>query len=110
MSYKIIPTEYFKQQVRILLKHYPHIKQDLRELHRMLKDDPKCGKPLGKKAYKIRLKSSDISKGKRGGYRVISYVNDETQKVRLLTIYPKPRKSTVSDEEIRLILKKEGML
>ncbi len=76
----------------------------------MLNECPKCGTPLGRKIYKIRLRSSDISKGKRGGYRVISYVNDETKKVRLLTIYPKPRKSTVSDEEIRLILKIEGML
>ena len=110
MNYKIIPTEYFKQQVRNLLKDYPHIRQDLKELHRMLKDNPKYGKSLGKKVYKIRLKSLDISKGKRSGYRIITYVTDENRKVRLLTIYAKPRKSTISDDEIRLILQREGML
>jgi mRNA-degrading endonuclease RelE of RelBE toxin-antitoxin system len=65
MNYKIIPTEYFKKQVRELIKDYPNIKRDLKELSRMLKEDPKCGKSLGKKVYKIRLKSSDIPKGKR---------------------------------------------
>jgi len=71
MNYKIIPTEYFKQQVRELQKVYPSIRRDLKELSAMLKEDPKAGKPLGKKVYKIRLKNSDIGKGKRSGYRVI---------------------------------------
>ena len=86
MNYKIIPTEYFKQQVRELIKVYPNIRKDLKELSRMLKQDPKAGKPLGKKVYKIRLKSSDIGKGKRSGYRVITYVIDKLKKVRILTI------------------------
>ena len=34
MSYKIIPTEHFKQQVRILQKDYPNIRRDLKELLR----------------------------------------------------------------------------
>ena len=110
MSYKIIPTEYFKQQVRSYKKDYTHIRQDLKELHRMLKDNPKSGKPLGKKVYKIRLKSTDISKGKRGGCRVINYVVDKSKKIRLLTIYAKPKKSSISDDEIKLILQKEKIL
>jgi len=86
INYKIIPSEYFKQQVRELAKVYPGIRRDLKELSAKLKKNPKAGKPLGKKIYKIRLKSSDIGKGKRSGYRVISYVIDELQKIRLLTI------------------------
>ena len=110
MSYKIIPTEYFKQQVRNFKKDYTHIRRDLKELHRMLKDNLKSGKLLGKKVYKIRLKSTDISKGKRGGFRVISYVVDKSKKIRLLTIYAKPKKSSISDDEIKLILQKERIL
>ncbi|MCK4487628.1 MAG: hypothetical protein KAU38_12825 [Desulfobacterales bacterium] len=87
MSYKIIPTESFKAQVRTLQKKYPRIRQDLKELNQRLKQNPKSGKALGKGVYKLRVKSSDISKGKRAGYRVISYVTDELEKVRLLTIY-----------------------
>jgi mRNA-degrading endonuclease RelE of RelBE toxin-antitoxin system len=110
MNYKIIPTEYFKQQVLELKKVYPGIRKDLKELSAMLKENPKAGKPLGKKVYKIRLKSSDIGKGKRSGYRVISYVIDELQKIRLLTIYAKPRKANISDKEILAILKKEDII
>ena len=109
MNYKIIPTEYFKKQVRELIKDYPNIKRDLKELSRMLKEDPKCGKSLGKKVYKIRLKSSDIPKGKRSGYRVITYVIDESKKVRLLTIYAKPRKANISDKEIINIMQQEDI-
>ena len=109
MSYKIIPTEYFKTQVRTLSKDYPHIFHDLKELSRMLKKNPKCGNPLGKKTYKIRLTNSDLSKGKRSGYRIISYVVNEKKKIRLLTIYIKSRKINISDNEIKLILQQEGL-
>jgi mRNA-degrading endonuclease RelE of RelBE toxin-antitoxin system len=110
MNYKIIPSEYFKQQVRELRKVYPGIRRDLKELSAMLKENPKAGKPLGRKVYKIRLKSSDMGKGKRSSYRVISYVIDEQQKIRLLTIYAKPRKANISDKEILAILKKEDII
>ena len=67
MSYKIIPTETFKTQVKTLQKKYPHIRKDLEDLSRRLKQNPKNGKALGSGVYKLRLRSSDISKGKRGG-------------------------------------------
>ncbi len=67
MSYKIIPTETFKTQVKTLQKKYPHICKDLEDLSRRLKHNPKSGKALGRGVYKLRLRSSDISKGKRGG-------------------------------------------
>ena len=55
-----------------------------KQLGIFLKANPKNGKPLGKKTYKIRLNSSDMKKGKRGGFRIITFVNDETKKVYLL--------------------------
>ncbi|MEW5766989.1 MAG: hypothetical protein AB1797_05090 [bacterium] len=110
MSYKAIPTEYFKKQVRILHKSYPHIKTDLLELSRILKENPKTGTAFGKGIYKIRLKSSDVSKGKSGGYRIITYVVDEEQKIWLLTIYLNPKKATITDEEIMWIIEREGLV
>jgi len=38
MSYKIIPTERFKTQVRTLQKEYPHIRQDLKDLSKRLQN------------------------------------------------------------------------
>jgi len=110
MNYKVIPTEYFKQQVRELMKYYPNIRKDLKELSRMLKENPKAGKPLGKKIYKIRLRSSDIAKGKRSGYRVITYVLDEQKIIRILTIYAKPRRTNITDKEIITILQQEDLV
>ena len=110
MSYKIIPTETFKTQVKTLQKKYPHIRQDLKDLSKRLKHNPKSGKALGKGVYKIRLGSSNLAKGKRSGYRIISHVTDEIEKVRLLTIYIKPSKATITDDEILSILRKEGLI
>ncbi len=64
MNYKIIPTEFFKQQVRNLGKTYPSIRKDLKELSTLLKKDPESGTSLGKHVYKIRLKSSDMDREK----------------------------------------------
>ena len=58
MSYKIIPTETFKTQVKALQKKYPHIRQDLKDLSKSLKHNPKSGKAFGNGVYKIRLGSS----------------------------------------------------
>ncbi len=110
MNFKIIPTEYFMQKVRELKKDYPSIRHDLKELTDLLHQNPKSGTPLGSKAYKIRLKNSDLKKGKSGGYRVITYVIDEIQNIRLLTIYAKPHKATITDKEIMTILKNENII
>ncbi|MGE5341496.1 MAG: hypothetical protein ACM3SY_08435 [Candidatus Omnitrophota bacterium] len=98
------------RQVRDLKKVYPNIKNDLKELTHMLKQNPRSGKHLGNQVYKIRLKNSDISKGKSSGYRVITYVIDELENVRLLTIYAKPRKVNITDKEIMTILKNENIV
>jgi len=57
---------------------------------------------LGKGVYKIRLGSSDLAKGKRSVYRIISYVTDAIEKVRLLTIYIKPSKATITVKDVVL--------
>jgi len=44
MSYRIIPTETFKTQVRTLQKKYPHIRQDLKDLSKRLMHAPRAGR------------------------------------------------------------------
>ena len=51
MSYKIIPTETFKTQVKTLQKKYHHIRQDLKNLSKRLKNNPKSGKALWVKEF-----------------------------------------------------------
>jgi mRNA-degrading endonuclease RelE of RelBE toxin-antitoxin system len=110
MSFRIIPTRRFKKDVLELSKSYPHIWSDLKELNRILYENERAGISLGSDIYKIRLRCSDIQKGKRSGYRVISYVKNEDQVVRLLTIYAKAKIGDVRKEEILQILKEEGII
>lgn len=110
MNFRIIPTRRFKKDVLELSKSYPHIWSDLKELNRILNENERAGISLGSDIYKIRLRCSDIQKGKRSGYRVISYVKNEDQVVRLLTIYAKAKIGDVRKEEILQILKEEGII
>ena len=58
-----------------------------------------------KNCFKIRMAISSKGKGKSGGARVITYfyINDET--VYLLSIYDKSDNESISDNEIRDLIK-----
>jgi mRNA-degrading endonuclease RelE of RelBE toxin-antitoxin system len=94
----------FKKDVKKLLKKNKRLRQDIDDLIQELLLNPSFGTSLGNNCYKIRLKDSSSTKGKRGGYRVITYLLEKNKKIILLTIYSKSAKSTVTDEEIRGIL------
>lgn len=53
--------------------------------------------------FKVRVKNSDIQKGKSAGYRLIYQVESATS-VLLLTIYSKSEREDISHNEIRSIL------
>ena len=110
MNFRIIPTNRFKKDVLELKKSYPNIWSDLKELTQLLKENERTGTSLGSNLYKIRLRCSDIQKGKRSGYRIISLVREEQKIVRLLTIYIKSRKEDIEKQEIIDILKEEGII
>ena len=54
---------------------------------------------------KIRLAISSKNKGKSGAARVISFVKIIDETVYLLSIYDKGEKETLSDKEIKELLK-----
>lgn len=80
-----------------------------------LLENPRTGKSLGNDTYKIRLKIKSNGKGKSGGARVISYLeseivgiveaSEEMMVVNLITIYDKAEKDTISDFELRELIK-----
>ena len=82
----IIPTSVFKRKVKELKKKYPHIDEDLRRLGQHLDQNPSYGIHLGSGIYKIRLRSTDRPKGKKGGYRVITFYSHKEDLLYLLTI------------------------
>jgi len=97
LNYNFLPTPTFERQIKHLLKKYPHLVEDLDNF----KEDFLKGKTRANaipgcsgKIYKARIKSTDIAKGKRSGYRLIYYLEENT--VILLTMYVKPEKKDIT--------------
>ena len=55
MNYSIIPIEKFKKEAKRLVKKYPSLKKELKELTSVLESNPTTGTSLGNNAYKIRV-------------------------------------------------------
>jgi len=70
MNYKIIPSDEFKKNVKVLQKKYRHIKQDIELFAEELLRNSFIGTELGSNIYKVRIKNRDNNKGKSAGYRI----------------------------------------
>ncbi|NEO26193.1 MAG: type II toxin-antitoxin system RelE/ParE family toxin [Kamptonema sp. SIO4C4] len=89
-------TPRFKRDIRTLAKRYRNIRSDLQPLIEQLQTRELPGDRISGTNYtlfKVRLKNSDIQKGKSAGYRVIYYLKNQEQII-LITIYSK---SDISD-------------
>jgi mRNA-degrading endonuclease RelE of RelBE toxin-antitoxin system len=99
---QIALTPRFKKDLRDLAKRYRSIRTDLQGLIDQLQAGEISGDQVAGIQYqifKVRLKNSNIQKGKSGGYRVIYYLKTDT-KIILATIYSKSDFSDVSNETI----------
>ena len=79
---QIALTPHFKRDIRELAKRYRSIRSDLQPLIEQLQ----AGKIPGDRiagikfqVFKVRLKNSNIQKGKSGGYRVIYYLKNKRE-------------------------------
>ncbi len=54
--------------------------------------------------FKLRVKNTDIQKGKSGGYRLIYYVQTATGIV-LVTIYAKSEQANMTATELQTLIK-----
>ena len=106
MVYNIIPTNKFKKESKRLIRKYPSLKKELRELGSILTESPEYGKPLGNNAFKIRIGIKSKGKGKSGGGRVITYIVTEDQEVYLLLIYDKAEFETIDDKTLQQMIER----
>jgi mRNA-degrading endonuclease RelE of RelBE toxin-antitoxin system len=107
MSYEIVFGRTFKENVRRLERRFPHVRADVGAGIRVLLNDPRLGAviPRGDGARKLRLSSSDLRTGKRGGFRLIYLVEDDpAPRIYLLLLYAKPDRATVDSAEIKRLL------
>lgn len=105
MSYKIIATATFEKNLKSLFKKYRSLKNDLLVLQQEITTNPRTGDFLGNDVYKIRLAIKSKGKGKSGGARVITHLKVTNDIVYLISIYDKSEKDTISDNEIKELLK-----
>lgn len=99
-------TPEFKRNLRALSKKYPHIRSDVQPVIGQLQAGELVGDRIPKTKYavfKVRVRNSDIQKGKSAGYRLVYQVKEPTLVV-LVTIYSKLDQADISPEQIRRIL------
>ena len=99
-------TPELKRNLRALAKKYRHIRSDVQPVIDQLRAGEVIGDQVPRTRYtifKVRVRNSDIQKGKRSGYRLIYHLKTPTNVI-LVTIYSKLDQVDVSAEQIRRIL------
>jgi len=107
MSYNAVLTRSFKHSIKQLEKRFRHVKDDVRVAIQVLLQTPRLGVviPGGSGVRKLRVRNSDLGKGKSGGYRLLYYVEDHPiPTIYLLLLYAKLDREDVTDRELKRLL------
>lgn len=99
-------SERFQKVIKRLLKKYKHIQYNVQTLIDQLANGDTPGDRIQQVrhlVYKVRVKNSDIDKGKSGGYRVIYYIKTSARVI-LITIYSKTERTDISADEIQQLI------
>lgn len=113
MNCKISFTPVFERSLKRLAKHYRSLKDDFRVFLQSMHEEPLQGADLGGGLRKVRMQISSKGKGKRGGARVITFKvfqKDDEIEIRLLDIYDKSECDTLTDKELKELMKKSGLM
>ena len=99
-------TPEFKRNLRALAKKYRNIRSDVQPVI----DQLMAGEVIGDQVpgthytiFKVRVRNSDIQKGKRSGYRMVYHLKTPTNVI-LVTIYSKLDQADISAKQIQRIL------
>ena len=101
---KASPT--FRRNIKTLGKKYRSIREDVEPVIKQLQQGELPGDKItgtGYSVFKLRVKNSDVTKGKSGGYRLIYYCQTATGII-LLTIYTKSERVDIAAEDIKKII------
>jgi mRNA-degrading endonuclease RelE of RelBE toxin-antitoxin system len=105
-SIQVESTSTFTRNLRNLAKKYRSIRNDIQPVIEQLERGELPGdriSGIGYEVFKVRVRNSDIHKGKSGGYRMIYYVKTENGII-LLTVYAKSEQSNILADEITGII------
>ncbi len=96
----------FQRNLRKLAKKYFNIRKDIQPVIKQLQQGEILGDripKIGYEVFKLRVRNSDIQKGKSGGYRLIYYLKTP-QSITLLTIYSKSQQANIAADDIQSII------
>jgi mRNA-degrading endonuclease RelE of RelBE toxin-antitoxin system len=98
----------FEEELYRLSKRFRNIRSDVQPLIEQLQEGNILGDRIGGVGeeyvvYKLRVRNSNIKKGKSAGYRLIYQIESPTSLL-LLTIYSKSDREEIAANEIRDIL------
>lgn len=105
-SVDLVYTPEFKRNLRALSRKYRRIHSDLQPVIDQLQAGEIIGDQISGTRYtvfKVRIRNSDIRKGKSSGYRLIYYLKRHASIV-LVTIYSKLDQGDISAQQLRRIL------
>ncbi|MHB8626118.1 MAG: type II toxin-antitoxin system RelE/ParE family toxin [Aggregatilineales bacterium] len=103
MPTTVSASDRFQTEFKRLARKYPAVTQQVGVLIGKLENDQRPGDKIphvGYDVYKVRVANPSAARGKRGGFRVIYYVQ-LIDSVVLVTIYAKTEKFDVSPDDIR---------
>ncbi|MFA5245190.1 MAG: addiction module toxin RelE, partial [Pedobacter sp.] len=107
MTNEVIPTPVFIKKAKRLKKKFVTLSDTLLDLEKNLLKNPRLGDPYGKNIYKVRISDESKGKGKSGGFRVVTYVVDESDEgtsIYLITILDKSEDSTIKKAAVLKLL------
>jgi mRNA-degrading endonuclease RelE of RelBE toxin-antitoxin system len=98
----------FEEELYRLSKRFRNIRSDVQPLIEQLQEGNILGDRIGGVGeeyvvYKLRVRNSNIKKGKSAGYRLIYQIESPTSLL-LLTIYSKSDREDITANEIRDIV------
>jgi len=105
-SIRVEFTPTFQRNLKALAKKYRHIRSDVQPIIEQLQNGNILGDQVpgvGFTIFKVRVRNSDIRKGKSSGYRMIYYLKTH-DRIILITIYSKLDQGDISPQRIRQII------
>jgi mRNA-degrading endonuclease RelE of RelBE toxin-antitoxin system len=99
-------SQTFDRNFRTLTKKYRNIQNDIQPVIEQLQRGELPGDSIpsiGYTVFKLRVRNSNVQKGKSGGYRLIYYVKTLAGII-LLTIYSKSQQVDIAAKDIQDII------
>jgi mRNA-degrading endonuclease RelE of RelBE toxin-antitoxin system len=106
-SYRVVLASSFQRSIKALKKRFPKIKEDVELALTQLEQTPTLGViiPGGYETRKLRVRNSNLTKGKSSGYRLIYYLQNEPEPILYpLLLYVKSDKADVTAQELKQLL------